>query len=415
MIVFWILAGLMIAGALLFVLPPLLGRRIIAGSAVSTSHGQANVSIYRDQLRELDNDLAQGVIGQEHYESAKAEIERRALEEYSGPEDAAAPAQAQWTLVTGIGVVLPVLAVALYLVIGTPAALTGDNRAPQSDDGHALTQEQIESMVAGLAQRLKQNPEDPEGWVMLARSYAAMGRHGDAAAAYGEAVKRVPGNGQLLADYADTLAMAQGRSLKGEPEKIIAQALQADPNNVKALALSGTVAYMNQDYKQAVAHWQKILSIIPADSDLAQRMRASIADAEAQLGGAKATAPGGTTKVAAAGAAVSGRVSLSPDAQRAVAAGDTVFVFAREPNGPRIPVAIFRTSVGALPAEFRLDDAASMTADRRISRFENVLVGARVSRSGSATPAPGDWESEMVPAALGANGVSIVISRQRSN
>lgn len=410
MIGFWIVAGLMIAGALLFVLPPLLGRRLIAGAAAS--HGQANVSIYRDQLRELDNDLAQGFIGKEHYDSAKAEIERRALEEYSGPEDVAAPAQAQWTLVTGIGVVLPVLAIALYLAIGTPAALTEAARAAPAEDGHALTQAQIESMVAGLAQRLKQNPEDPEGWVMLARSYAAMGRHGDAAAAYGEAVKRVPGNAQLLADYADTLAMAQGRSLRGEPEKIIAQALQADPNNVKALALAGTVAYMNNDYKQAAALWQRVLPLIPADSDLAQRMRASIADAEAQQGGAKAV---GGSKPAAAAAGVSGRVSLSGEALRGVAPGDTVFVFARDPNGPRVPLAIFRTRVDALPVEFKLDDTNSMTPERTISGFANVLVGARVSRTGSATPAAGDWESDLVPAALGAKGVAVVIDRMRTN
>ena len=412
MIVFWIVAGLMIAGALLFVLPPLLGRRALSGGA---SHGQANVSIYKDQLRELESDLAQGVIGQEHYAAARSEIERRALDESAEAAEAPAPAQAQWTLVTAIGIALPALTIALYLVVGTPAALAPGAGAAPVDQGHAMTPERIQAMVAGLAERLKENPNDPEGWAMLAKSYSAMGRHPEAAAAYAEAVKRVPDDAQLLADYADTLAMAQGRSLQGEPEKLIAQALKADPNNVKALALAGTVAYTKKDYRRAAELWRRVLAIIPPESDLARRMQASAAEAEslAQGGGKVPVADKAGASPDGAAAAVSGKVSLSPDALRSVTGNDTVFVFARAADGPRMPVAIFRTRVDALPVEFRLDDSNSMTADRRLSQVGELLIGARVSRSGSATPGVGDWESDLVTARPGAQNVTLVVGRQR--
>lgn len=412
MIVFWVIAGVMIAGALLFILPPLLGRRALSGGA---SHGQANVSIYKDQLRELERDLAQGVIGKEHYEAARSEIERRALDESTDAVTAPAPAQAQWTLVTAIGVALPALAIVLYLTVGTPAALAPGATAAQKDEGHAITPERIQAMVAGLAQRLKENPEDPEGWAMLAKSYNALGRYPEAASAYAEAARRIPNDAQLLADYADTLAMAQGRSLQGEPEKLIAQALTADPNNVKALALAGTVAYSKKEYAQAATLWRRVLAIIPPESDMARRMQASVTEAEsfAQGGGGLSVVDKPARSSGQAGAAVSGKVSLSPEALRSVAGTDTVFVFARAADGSRMPVAIFRTRVDALPAEFRLDDSMSMVADRRLSQVGDLLLGARVSRSGSATPGAGDWESDLVAARLGAKNVSLVVGRQR--
>lgn len=406
MISFWIVAGLLIAGALLFVLPPLLGRRPISGGA---SHALANINIYRDQLRELELDLAQGTIDQAHHDAARREIEKRVLEEGIDLEDAPAPAQVQWTLVSVIGVLLPVLAIGIYLAVGSPVALTGQAaQAQQGEPGHAVSAEQIEAMVAALAERLKAEPENGEGWHMLARSYAAMGRFPDAVKAYGEAVRRLPPDAQLLADYADTLAMAQGRTLIGEPENLIAQALKVDPNNVKALALLGSVAFAKEDYKGAVAAWERLLGVLPPESELAQRMQASLQDARSRAG-----ATGGTplSAKAAAGGTIAGRVSLSGEAQQLVAPGDTVFVFARAAEGPRMPVAIFRTQVGALPVDFVLDESMNLMGGRRLSEVGNLVVGARVSRSGSATPAAGDWESALVPAKPGDKGLTLSIDR----
>ena len=136
---------------------------------------------------------------------------------------------------------------------------------------------------------MKETPDDPEGWMLLARSYGALGRYNQAAQAYANAAARLPGDAGLLADYADVLAMAQGRRLQGEPERLIARALEADPNNLKALALAGTAAFEKQDYAGAVRHWERMLPLVPPDSDDARSIQASIAEARS-LGGAP---PGG--------------------------------------------------------------------------------------------------------------------------
>lgn len=139
-------------------------------------------------------------------------------------------------------------------------------------------------MVARLAEKLQQNPNDGAGWLMLGRSYVTLKRFPEAAAAYGRASQLLPQSADLFADYADVLAMAQGRRLSGEPEKLIARALEIDPRHVKALALSGSAAFERGDYEVAVREWEKILAIVPADSSVAQRIGNSIADAKRRMG-----------------------------------------------------------------------------------------------------------------------------------
>lgn len=413
MTVFWILAGLLMIVALLFVLLPLLGKRVLYAGI---SRQQANLSIYRDQLRELDRDMASGAIAEEQYKATRYEIESRALEEAASASDQALAQRVHWGLVSSIGVVLPVVAIATYLLVGTPAALTGQAASPAAaDGGHAVTPEMIQGMVSKLAQRLKDNPEDAEGWLMLAKSYTAMKRFPEAAAAYREAVRRLPPDAQILVDYADALAMASGRSLQGEPAELVQQALKVDPANVKALALAGTVAYEQKDYPTAASYWKKILTIVPPESEFAQRIMASVADAEslAAGGGAAVTRSAeGRGRVASNGTAgITGRVALSPDAQKAVKPSDTIFVFARAATGPRIPVAVFRANATKFPMEFKLDDSLSLAPNRLLSQAGDLLVGARVSPSGSATPSKGDWETAMIPAKPGSSQIELVVDR----
>src|SRR5581483_6680736 len=182
--------------------------------------------------------------------------------------------------------------------------------AERGDEGHGLTPQQFEGLVARLAARLKEHPEDAEGWMMLGRSYAVLGRFREASDAYANAAVRQPQDAQLLADYADALAMAQGRRLDGEPEKLIARALAADPENVKANMLAGTVAFNRGDYTKAAAHWERILGRVPPESELAQQVRGAIADARAQGGGR--ASPAAPKPQATAAGRVRGTVTLSP-------------------------------------------------------------------------------------------------------
>ena len=402
MTLFWIIGGLLVAVALLFIVPPLLWRK----ASGRLSRSAVNVAVYRDQLRELDADLRAGTLSADHYEKARRELEARLLDDVGGAEGAAGLPQWGRRAALVLGLAVPLAAVGLYVVVGNPQAL-----APQAatDAAHNLDGQQIQALVERLAERLKNNPDEVQGWVMLARSYAVLGRFGEAAAAYSHAAERLPGDAQVLADYADTLAMAQGQRLQGEPEKIIARALQVDPNNVKALALAGTVAFEKQDYVSAVAHWERILRLVPQDSDLAQSVRASVAEAQALGGGS----PAPQARAAAAGNnAISGVVKLAPELAAKVAPTDTLFIFARAADGPRMPVAIMRKQARDLPAAFTLDDTMAMTPDTRLSNFPRIVVGARISKTANATPQTGDLQGVSPPVTGSAAGVTVVIDSE---
>lgn len=385
------------AVALLFVLPPLLRRQPAASAP--PGRDQLNLAVLRDQLRELDADLASGTIGPEAHDSARRDLERRVAQEVRPPAMPAPAADRRWSAWL-VGLAVPVAAASLYLLVGTPAALD-PVQTGRGDGAHDVTQQQIEAMVEGLAQKLRSQPDNAEGWRMLARSYDALGRFDEASAAYAHLARLTPDDASMLADYADTLAMARGRSLQGEPEKLVARALAADPQHVKALALAGSAAYERRDYGKAVAHWKKILVLVPPDSELARTTAGSIAEAEGLMGASPSAS------------AVAGTVELDPALRGQVADTDTVFIFARAADGPRVPLAVLRKRAGELPLKFVLDDSMSMTPQARLSDFPLVVVGARISKTGSATPAPGDLEGVLEPVRPGSRDLKIRIAAKK--
>lgn len=423
MTLFWIIAGLLLASALLFVVLPLTGVR--HRRALAASRREANLAIYRDQMQELESDLAAGTLYADQYEQVRRELESRVLEDTAvgGSPDQAVSHGTKWLpLVVGAGV--PVLAVSLYLVLGNPRGVDPQQALPaQAADGqstHEVTADQIAGLVDGLAARLKQEPDNPQGWVMLARSYSVLQRFPEAVQAYEKAVALVPDNGQLLADYADALAMVQNGDLSGKPAQMIEKSLKADPNNVKGLALAGTVAFEQGNYAAAVSHWEKAASLLPPESDFARSIQNSIAEAQ-QKGGlapSVAAAPAAAQEVAtpartdAASASIAGTVTLSPQLSAKAAPGDTVFVFARAASGPRMPLAIVRKQVKDLPIHFSLDDSLAMAPNMKLSSFPQVVVGARISKSGNAIAQSGDLESATHAAALGATGLKLVIDAE---
>lgn len=298
MTTFWIIAGFLIAGALLFIVPPLLRR---GRSQASATRSEVNLSIYRDQLHELGADLAAGTLSKEQYQDARSELEERVLDDSGTAEVVTPPSSGgrNWAIAAVIAV--PILTVSLYFALGKPGEFGSQRKTSGANQSQEVTQEQINAMVEGLAQKLKTKPDDVEGWAMLGRSYVQLRRYGDASAAYARATALLPKNAQLLADYADVLAMNNGRSMQGEPEKIIQQALEADPNNIKALALAGTAAFQRKEYRKAIEEWQKLLKLVPADSQIARQIDANISQVQGLAGqplaGDMRTAPGQSTKM----------------------------------------------------------------------------------------------------------------------
>ncbi len=402
MTLFWALSAAVAVVALGLLLRPLLGRGA-GGAAVSGR--ELNIAVYRDQLRELESDLRAGTLAQADFERSRLELEQRLAHDVP-PEPGRAPAQRRGAgprLMALPALAVPLFGLAIYLAIGTPEALD-----PRLREARSIGEAEIEAMVGRLAERLEKDPEDLEGWKMLGKSYSVMQRFAEAANAYAKAAARAPRDPQLLADLADALAMARGQSMRGEPEELVLRALQIDPDNMKALALAGTAAFDREDYAGAAGFWSRMLAHVPADSEDARTIQANVREAR-QLAEAKAGAP-----AAAAGPGLRGTVRLSPKLAARAAPEDTVFIFARAAEGPPMPLAVLRKAVRDLPVAFALDDSLAMTPAMKLSGHPRVVVGARISKSGSATPQPGDLEGFSAVVPNTARGVNVVIGLEVS-
>jgi cytochrome c-type biogenesis protein CcmH len=343
--------------------------------------------------------------------AARAELERRALEE-GVSADANSPSvqrAGRWAAVA-VGALIPLAVLSIYGWIGEPAGLRPEAVSAEQPVGAA----EIEKMVSGLAQRLEKNPDDPRGWVMLARSYYVLQRMPEAVAAYAKAADKIKDDADFYADYADALAMSQGRRIEGAPLELVKQALRIDPRHPKALAMAGTEAFNRKDFPAALVYWEKLAPLLPPDSELAKSVAGGIAEAR-ELGKIKtaATPPAKPAKkaepVTGPGGGVSGRVTLSPALAAQAGPQDTLYVVARAVNGPRIPLAVQRARVADLPMDFALDDTQAMSPELKLSSFPDVIVTARISKSGNAVSRPGDLQGASRAVKVGARGIAIVI------
>lgn len=444
MTVFVLIAAVLAAAALAFVLPPLL--RAHAGRDVDRA--RANLGVLKDQLAELEADHKRGAVADAQYAEIKAELERRVIEDVQAAQapEAARTKRARWPAVV-VAVVLPLAAAGIYSRLGDPAAFDPGLQAAgkSQDDGH-VSGAQLEQMVVSLRKRLDKEPDNAEGWLVLARSYYQMRKFDEASGAFAKLVELVPDDASVLADYADAAAMAAGRKFDGKPRELVQRALKIDPTQWKALAMAGTDAFEQKDYKRAVAHWEMLREQVPADSPIAKSIAGSIAEARQLAGMPPASAPvaqaapakgssgampqddvhkatKGPTRAAAEAAAkaapaapgggttVAGTVTLSPALKAKVAPTDRVFIFARPAGGSRMPLALTSVQVKDLPAKFTLDDSMGMSPDFKLSSQTEVIVGARVSKSGQPMPASGDLEGLSTPVKLGAKDASITIDK----
>jgi len=399
MTAFIVSAAVLLFLAVAIVLRPLLK----SGAGTGVARDKANFEIYRDQLAELENDLESGVLGAEQFDQAKADLDRRVLEEAARPAEGVTLARSGRAAPIAVGVLIPVAAVLLYLQFGTLEGLQVTQHA--AGDVSSMTAERFREMTEKLAARMREKPDDAEGWMMLGRAYRALERFDEAADALGKAVALNPGNADLLADLAETLALRNGRTLAGQPTKLLERALKLDPDNDKALALSGSAAFERKDYKAAIRHWEALLKRPKVSGELAQALSAGIAEARALSAGKK------TVAAKPAPGRVSGIVTLDSALRARAAPEDTVFVYARAVQGPRIPLAIVKVQVKDLPYNFSLDDSMAMMPEMKLSAFTEVIVGARVSKSGSAKPVAGDLEGASAKVSPGADGVTVAINQ----
>jgi cytochrome c-type biogenesis protein CcmH len=405
------------------------------------------IDTIKRQLAQLKELHESGVMSQVQYDEGKVTLERRLLDMVlSGAAlPAAAPAPVAETIpasghaaesetpapATGtatsarakpslnlmamLSVLVVLVAGAGYLWKGTPVqpvGAMGDGTAQADGAAHPTDNAQISAMVDKLAERLKAQPNDADGWSMLGRTYSVLGRHADALKAYQTAMNLRKDDATLVADYADSLAVNSNRTLEGEPMKYVERALKLEPTNLKALFLAGTHAFDKKDYAGAVKFWEKAAKSAPPENAFVQQIQPALAEAR-QLAGLPAPAlplDGATKQTAATSkGSVSGTVTLASAIAKQANPDDTVFVFARPAEGSRMPLAILRKQVKDLPLQFTLDDSMAMSPANALSGASKVIVGARISRSGNAMPQPGDLTGQTATVNVGASGLQIEI------
>lgn len=399
------IAVAMTAAALSCVLYPLL-RTVAAPARPRTLD---NLDVLRAQVAELERARADGNLDAAGHAEALAELKRRVHDEAATPV-AGTNAAPQRLLAGALALLVPLVAAGVYYHAGSPAALTVMRpAATPSAPQHEVTAADVSTLIQGLSERLRQEPANADGWYMLARSYTAIGRYQDAAQAYERLLVLVPDDAPVLADYADVLATVQDGSLTGKPERLAQQALALDPDNAKALALAGSAAFQLGEWDPALRHWQRALALIPAEEPMYASIQRNIAEARQRAGGVP---PAPAAAAAAAVRALTGTVTLAPALAKEAKPDDAVFIFARAVDGPRAPLAVRRVSVRDLPYRFVLDDTLAMAPTLKLSGAARVVVTARVSRSGSATPAPGDLEGDSAAVASDAADVAVFVGRR---
>ncbi len=412
MIGFWVVAAL----ALVLVLALLFRPFLLKASERSISRRQLNTAIFRDQLARLEKDRAENMIGEADYEQSRAELQRRVIADTSEADDALTLRAPKKTMLL-IGLALPLAAIGLYALLGSPATL--EPNGPQ----HAATAQDMDRLVVGLAQKLEKDPENLQGWAMLARSYKMLGRNVEAEQAFVRAGAFLDNDAQLLAIYADLAATNANGDFAGKPTQLIEKALRVDPQNAMALWLAGTAAFRGGQFDSAIRIWERLTPQVEPDSDDSRMLQESINAAYSALG---KTAPkvaakalpvqkpeaGATSGKTGAAASVSGQVDLDAALKAKAAPGDTVMVIARVP-GTRMPVAVLRARASELPLKFTLDDSLSMSPQARISAASEVEVEARISKSGMAQAEPGDLMSSVQTVKVGTNGIKLQVSKVR--
>jgi cytochrome c-type biogenesis protein CcmH len=401
MTVFWSLAAVMMMVALLFVLPPLLRKRTVS----TVSRDDLNTNVIKEQLADLEADLATGKLDKTQFDAARQDLERELLYDLAATGDAqtAPPERGGRWLTLLLIPAIPLCAVLLYQLMGSAELIDRVQQEQTAQPQPAEAVASIEEMVSLLATRLQQQPDDLKGWVMLARSYSIMKRYNEAMAAY-ENVLRLGGeDAGLLTDYADAMVMANGGIFTDESGALLTRALELDPGNVKGLWLAGHWKNQSGAQAEALEYWQQAALKLPAGGEDAAVIAQQINEVQRQLGiattaPAPAPAPATTTATdSGQGTSLSVHVALAPDFAAVAAAEDTVFIYARATQGSRMPLAIVRKQVKDLPVTVTLDDAMAMTPQMVLSKFDQVTVGARVSKSGGAMPQRGDLQGLVTP------------------
>lgn len=406
--IFWIIVALMTGLGVAVLAFVLLRKR----PEITDNLRAQNLILAREKLAELDQERAAGHLDEEAYAQAREELETGLLEDTEGEDMVARvrPASARAATVA-IVLLVPLLSIGLYMKLGAPQLL-GTSGAPGVPNPHQANgggkAMSMEEMLAKLEQKLKENPEDPEGWFMLGRVYQSLNRYADAVKAYEKLAALTDNHPQALIALADSLAMVQGGKLSGRPYELVRQALEKAPDDPTALWLAGQGAMEAQDYQNAIYYWRQAEAGLAEKPDYVQELRTLILQAKtaATKAGMTVEDPGSAVVVAGPGesaqqpaqasASISLKIRLSPELKDKTTPGDRLFVFAKQVGGRPMPVAALRLTAGDLPAELTLDDSNMLQPGSKLSDYPQLKLAARIAKGNQPMATRGDLQSAEV-------------------
>ena len=404
---FWLIATLLIIFGLAFILLPLLGS-FRTGS--SNSRTKLNRSIYQAKVSELKADMDSGLLDENEYQHALQDLQHTLLDDAKAEESKPLVSRKSIGAVITVTLVLPLSAVLMYVQIST---LPSPQQLAQQQS--TLSQAQsIQASITGLEEKLKQNPNDFDGWVMLGQSYFVMRNFDDAKQAYIKASTLVSNaDPNVLVQIAEASAYSNSEQFGVYEKDLLDKALQIDPDNERALWYAGYADYTSLDYEGAVAHWEELVRQVPDDRpDVKASLTQFLTDAR-QKAGLPEVAETDNSEPAKTARMIQVSVAINPGLADNAQPGDTLFVYARAVNGPKMPLSLARMSVADLPAEVTLSKDMAMIANMDLNTFEQVEVLARVSKTGQAITQPGDLISMPVQvdfSAASAASIAVEIS-----
>lgn len=359
--------------ALAILLIPLWKNRALEADG----HRQRNIDIARQRLTDLKQQLHDGVLDETEFDEQYAELQLMLNDDLQAPSETKAVSdQGRW-IIAILVLLIPGISLLTYQLLGEPHAL---NKAElQSNQTKAI--ENIAEMVGKLEQKLNAQPNDPEGWLMLGRSFSYLQQYQKAANAFAELYRLQPDNLEAMLQYANNLAMARNGRMTGEPAQLVTKVLERDPNNANALWLAGMAKVEEGSYAEAKSHWQKLLTLLPPDSKSLLQVKQMLASLEQEMSKNDSNV---------AGTAIRVKVDIKPELKAKLSAESTVFVYAQAVDGPKMPLAIVRKQLADLPLEVTLSDAQAMRPGVHLASYPKLNIVARVSQSGQAMSQPGD-------------------------
>lgn len=422
------LSALAVLLAVFVVVWPMLRRE---RSAAAT-----RTQLLREQLDALKSAHASGLVSDEDFARRREALSAEALAVIDAPAAVAARPKSAVIASLLLVLVVPVVTYLVYERIGTPHAMAFEGVVAPAAGGHgggdASTQApDLAKAADSLKAKLEANPDDGEGWALLARTYRAIENFAAADAAFDKARALLPPDAILLVQAAEAKGLAGNpRTLVGVPESLVDEALKLEADNPNALFLKGLARMQGGDAAAAIVQWEKLLPLLEPGSDAATAVAMQINSAREQLGMPAMAVPAAASAAdphagqshppvptepsgpKAAGIDVS--VSIAPALAKQIGPNDVLYVYARADAGPPAPLAIQRLPALALPVAVRLDETMGMVQGLSLATFEKVVIGARVSKSGNATPQPGDFEGLSAAIAWREAGrIEIVIDKVR--